>query len=205
MQIKRFTVFQNSDLRMTALQANLICLDKHMNDSEYQDFNPENTFGRAFQKVLNENENFDAEFTPLDQLGLSPDDFHPGESKIDDINEKGMKWLRDIGVDTVIYLEKSNLKMDYSTRVPNLSILNVFYTAVLPVFWIADGFGKWDMQLDYGFKIVRTSDRMQTASYEFKQISAETDRYILNWFDHKAFDLYFSKLYLKSLRQENSL
>jgi hypothetical protein len=48
-----------------------------------------------------------------------------------DTNDDRIRWLKTAGVDAIVEVNFENLALDYNTRVPDLSILNIFYTFLL--------------------------------------------------------------------------
>ncbi|HRG77557.1 MAG TPA: hypothetical protein PLX69_23560, partial [Leptospiraceae bacterium] len=110
-----------------------------------------------------------------------------------DTNEERMHWLKTAGVDAIVEINYENLKLDYNTRVPDLSILNIFYTFLLLDIWWIDMVGVWYLEGDVNVKITNLSNGKQySATSIYKKTS--TGNFFLRSIDSKSMNESISKI-----------
>lgn len=137
----------NNEINVKVLQAT----GKSFAADAYGEVNPNAIFKDGFKEALEKLGNKRAkEVNPLDLGLISP---AAGETASD-----RQRWLKTAGIDAVIEVNYSNLVLDYNTRVPDLGILNIFYTFFLLDLWWIDMAGIWSLEGDVSITVTKVSN-----------------------------------------------
>ena len=138
-----------------------------------------NNFSEAIQKIGNTR----AKQINIEELGLISTD----------TNDERMRWLKTAGIDAIVEVNFENLTLDYNTRVPDLSILNIFYTFLLLDIWWIDMIGIWSLEGDVNVKVTNLSNGKQySATSVYKK--TKTGNFFLRNIDSKSISESISKI-----------
>lgn len=85
------------------------------------------------------------EFIPPEKLFLIRK-----ETGDEDLNTE---WLKSLQIDAVFTIRQESLVLDYPTRLPNLGLVNLFYTFLLLDLWYVDLVGPWFLRSEFGYSV----------------------------------------------------
>ncbi len=108
-------------------------------------------------------------------------------------NDERTRWLKTAGIDAIVEVNYDHLRLDYNTRVPDLSILNLFYTFLLLDIWWIDMVGIWSLEGDVNVKITSISNGNQFSGGSVYQ-STSTGNFLLSRIDSKSISESISKI-----------
>jgi len=139
----------------------------------------EKVYTNAFVKLLGSAGNHHAKFIKYSDLALI--DPASGTSELEN-----QKWLKTLGIDTVITVTPGAFHFDYSTRLPDLKFGNILYTFFLLDIWWIDMIGKWHADHDFGIAIGNFQNG-DIISRIHRKIRIHTGAFRLNGIDSYSF------------------
>lgn len=169
-KIRKFTVLifdrnGNEQIEMETYRAGLFFTKNSPKAGGIQKLNF--IYGKAFESVLQNKLKSSGsteivQYVPPEKLYLIKQ-----EPSMEDMNEE---WLQTMQIDAVFTVKQGTLVLDYPSRLPNLGLINLFYTFLVLDLWYVDFFGPWYLKNEF------------TVSIFFPKIRKEyTERAISGW------------------------